>query len=919
MPVIEAVKPTKVGEVSVRPSHDVLHTGAHPLDAIFNPKSVALVGASEREGSVGRNVLWNLLSSPFGGTIYPINPKRPNILGVRTYKSVRDLPEVPDLVVITTPGGSVPAILRECVEVGIRGGIVISAGFKEIGAPGIALEREIMEIVAGKMRIVGPNCLGVMNPVLGLNATFAATIAKPGKIAFMSQSGALGTAVLDWSLREGVGFSSFTSIGSMLDVNWGDLISYYGRDPNTDAIVIYMESIGDASSFLSAAREVSLTKPIIVIKPGRTSAAAKAAASHTGSLTGSDDVLDAAFKRVGVLRVDSISDLFNMTEVLSKQPRPKGNRLCIVTNAGGPGVLATDALVQGGGALAEISPESMAAYDKVLPASWSHSNPVDILGDAEPERYSKSLEIAAKDPNIDGMLVIMTPQGMTNPTAIAEQLKPYAHSLGKPVLAAWMGGNSVATGRDTLNQVGIPTFDYPDAAVAAFNYMWKYADNLKGLYETPSLQAGGTSVDHEAARKIINDVHVTDRTILTEYESKKLLEAYGIPTTKTEIAATVDEAVAWAEKIGYPVVLKLYSLTITHKTDVGGVVLNLRNAGAVREAFTNIQKAVTEKVGADHFQGVTVQPMAKLDGYELILGSSLDPQFGPVLLFGTGGQLVEIFKDKSLALPPLNSTLARRMMESTKIYHALKGVRGRAAVDMVALENLMVRFSELVVENPRIKEIDINPLLASPDRLLALDARIVLHEASVPDDQLPQSAIRPYPEQLVSSWKMKNGDKVTIRPIRPEDEQKMVEFHKALSQHSVQMRYSGSFELAQRTTHERLTQACFIDYNREMALVVERRNAAGVDEIIAVGRMSKLSGVPEAQLFVVVRDESQSQGLGKELYRRLVEIARAEKLVKVHSNLLTENLRGKAMCSDLGFTLSESAQTADQTVAEFVL
>lgn len=918
MPVIEGSKPGQVDVVSFRASQDVLHSVGNPLDAIFNPKSVALVGASEREGSVGRNVLWNLLSSPFGGTIYPINPKRANILGVRTYSTVRDLPEVPDLVVITTPGATVPAILRECVEVGIRGGIVISAGFKETGAPGIALEREIMEIVAGKMRIIGPNCLGVMNPVLGLNATFAATIAKPGNIAFVSQSGALCTAVLDWSLRENVGFSSFTSIGSMLDVNWGDLISYYGSDARTNAIVIYMESIGDASSFLSAAREVSLTKPIIVIKAGRTAAAAKAAASHTGSLTGSDDVLDAAFRRVGVLRVDTISDLFSMTEVLSKQPRPKGNRLCIVTNAGGPGVLATDALVQGSGTLAEISDESMEAYNKVLPGSWSHANPVDILGDAEPERYSKSLEIAAKDPNIDGMLVIMTPQGMTNPTLIADQLKPYAHSLGKPVLASWMGGNSVAAGQDILNQVGIPVFDYPDAAVRAFNYMWKYAENLKGLYETPSRQAGGASVDREAARKIIHDVHVTERTILTEYESKKLLEAYGIPTTKTEIAATVDEAVTWAKTIGYPVVLKLYSLTITHKTDVGGVVLNLRDAHAVREAFTNIQTAVAEKVGAGHFQGVTVQPMAKLDGYELILGSSLDPQFGPVLLFGTGGQLVEVFKDKSLALPPLNSTLARRMMESTKIYHALKGVRGRAAVDMVALENLLVRFSELVVENPRIKEIDINPLLASPDRLLALDARIVLHEASVTDEHLPQSAIRPYPEHLVSTWKLKNGEEVVIRPIRPEDEQNMVEFHKDLSTHSVQMRYRRSFELEQRTAHERLTHICFIDYNREMALVVESRNLAGEDEIIAVGRMSKVSGVPEAHLFLVVRDESQSQGLGKELFRRLLQIARNEKIVKVHSNMLCENLRGRTMCSDFGFTFPENDESDDLVLAELV-
>jgi len=832
---------------------------------------------------------------------------------------VSDLPEVPDLVVLTTPAASVPGLLRESVEFGIPGAIVISAGFKETGPAGIALEHEIMEIVSGKMRVIGPNCLGVMNPVQGLNATFAAHVARPGNVAFMSQSGALCTAVLDWSLRENVGFSSFISIGSMLDVNWGDLISYFGNDPRTNAIVIYMESIGDAGSFLSAAREVSLTKPIIVIKAGRTAAAAKAAASHTGSLTGSDDVLDAAFRRVGVLRVDSISDIFYMTEVLAKQPRPNGKRLCIVTNAGGPGVLATDALVQGGGELAEISPESMVAYNKLLPASWSHANPVDILGDAEPERYAKSLEIAAKDPNIDGMLVIMTPQGMTNPTRIAEELKPYAHSLGKPVLASWMGGSSVAAGEDILKEAGIPSFYYPDMACRAFNYMWKYADTLKGLYETPSLQTGDLGPDREAARAIVNKVHATDRTILTEYESKKLLEAYGIPTTKTEIAATVDEAVAWAEKIGYPVVLKLYSLTITHKTDVGGVILNLRNAAAVREAFNGIQSAVAEKVGAQHFQGVTVQPMAKLDGYELIIGASLDPQFGPVLLFGTGGQLVEVFKDKSLALPPLNSTLARRMMETTKIYHALQGVRGRASVDMAALENLMVRFSELVVENPRIKEIDINPLLASPDRLLALDARVVLHEASIPDEKLPHSAIRNYPEQYVSKWTTKKGEQVLIRPIRPEDEPKLIAFHEKLSERSVYLRYFQPLNLSQRTTHERLTRICFIDYNRDMALVVERLNEKGMPEVIAVGRMSKMHGVPEAELAALVQDGFQGAGLGTELYHLLLKIARDEKLSKVHSNMLKENPEMIAVCRSLGFKMTESESADNLILAELVL
>src|ERR1700733_452933 len=768
------------------PSSDVYRSESHPLDPLFLPQSVAVVGASERPGSVGRSVLWNLLSSPFGGTVYPVNSKRSNVLGIKAYPNLSALPEKVDLVVVTTPADTVPGIIQEAVDCSIPAGIVISAGFKEFGEHGKALERQISQIIQGKMRLIGPNCLGVMNPVRGLNATFAHSVARPGNVAFISQSGALCTAVLDWSLRENVGFSAFVSIGSMLDVNWGDLVDYFGNDSRTHSIVIYMESIGDARSFLSAAREVSLTKPVIVIKAGRTAAAAKAAASHTGALTGSDEVLDAAFRRTGVLRVNSIADIFFMSDVLAKQPRPRGNRLCILTNAGGPGVLATDALVAGGGELSELSAETMRAFDAILPAQWSHNNPVDILGDAEPERYAKSLEIAAKDPSIDGMLVVLTPQEMTNPTQIAEKLKPYAKGLGKPVLASWMGGAEVAAGEQILNQAGIPTFQFPDSAVRAFNYMWRYAYNLKGIYETPALpQNADAAVQRSKAESIINEVRKSGRTIMTEYESKQLLKAYDIPTVETRVAETEEQAVQAANEIGYPVVLKLYSLTITHKTDVGGVQLNLRDADAVKAAFQGIRSAVTEKAGAQHFQGVTVQPMAKLDGYELIIGSSLDSQFGPVILFGTGGQLDEVFKDNPPALPPLNPTLAFHLMEQTKILKALKGVRGRKPINLAALEELLVRFSQLVVEQPWIKEIDINPLLASPDRLLALDARVVVHGLEMTEDKLPVSAIRPYPVQLVKEWTMKDGTQVTIRPIRPEDEPHMITFHEKLSERSV--------------------------------------------------------------------------------------------------------------------------------------
>src|SRR5690348_2095178 len=535
-----------------KPPRNQVRQRTQALDVFFSPKSVAVVGATENPGSVGRTILWNLMTSPFGGTVFPVNPKRTSVLGVKAYPSLAEIPEPVDLAVIVTPPPSIPGIIRECGENGVRGAVVISAGFKEIGPQGAALEQKVLEEArAAKIRVIGPNCLGVMCPLTGLNATFATTVARPGSVGFISQSGALCTAVLDWSLKEMVGFSAFISIGSMVDVGWGDLIYYLGNDPKTRSIVIYMESIGNARSFLSAAREVALTKPIIIIKPGLSAAAAKAAASHTGSLTGSDEVLEAAFRRSGVLRVNNIADLFYMAEVLSKQPSPRGPRLTIVTNAGGPGVLATDALISGGGELAELSPASTEAYNAVLPPTWSHNNPVDIIGDASPERYAKALEIAAKDPNSDGMLVILTPQAMTDPTRIAEQLKPLARQDGKPVLASWMGGVDVAAGEEILNRANIPTFPYPDTAARAFNYMWKYSYNLRGLYETPSMpeDSAAWTPDRKLVDELVQKARSEGRTILTEFESKQVLGAYGIPVAKTIAATNAADAVKAADEI----------------------------------------------------------------------------------------------------------------------------------------------------------------------------------------------------------------------------------------------------------------------------------------------------------------------------------------------------------------------------------
>ncbi|MGB2901768.1 MAG: bifunctional acetate--CoA ligase family protein/GNAT family N-acetyltransferase [Candidatus Acidiferrum sp.] len=884
------------------------------LESFFTPASVAVIGATEREASVGRTILENLVRSSYRGHVFAVNPKHSELLGTKCYPSVATLPESVDLAVIVTPAATVPGVVRECVDAGARSGIVISAGFKERGAEGVELERLIQaELRRGSMRLVGPNCLGMMNPSIGLNATFAHDLARPGNVAFLSQSGALLTAVLDWSLREQVGFSAIVSTGSMLDVDWGDLISFYGEDPQTKSILLYIESIADARSFLSAAREVALSKPIIVIKAGRTEAASKAASSHTGAMTGSDDVFDAALRRCGVLRVQSISDLFYMAEVLSKQPRPRGPRLTIVTNAGGPGVLATDALIPNGGELTPLSQDSLNALSAFLPSHWSHANPIDILGDADPERYGKAVEIAIADPSSDGLLVILAPQGMTNPAEVARCLAPYAQGHGKPVLASWMGGQTVAEGEAILNAAGIPTFAYPDTAARAFDYMWSYSSQLHGLYETPAMTASGTDSGARLrkAKRLIDLTLATGRTLLTEVESKELLSLYRIPCVPTRVARTADDAAAYAAEFGYPAVLKVFSETVTHKTDVGGVKLDLPNAAAVRKAFRSIQSSVSSKAGEEAFQGVTVQPMVRLEGYELILGSNVDPIFGPVILFGSGGQLVEVYRDRALALPPLNTTLALRLMELTRIYTALQGVRGRTAVSLEALKAALVAFSELVVELPRISEIDINPLVVSSDKLLALDARVVLADPQIKDANLPRSAIRPYPSQYVSRWKMKDGAAVVIRPIRPEDEPQMVGFHESLSEESVYLRYFHMAKLSTRVAHERLVRKCFIDYDREMALVAE---STDVDTrstcIAAVARLSRLPSLEEAEIGVVVADKFQHQGLGSELIKKLVEIARIEKIKRVVAEFHSENSAIRHLAKHGGATVT---RTSDAT------
>jgi acetyltransferase len=869
----------------------------HSLDPLFKPQSVAVLGASAAPGRVGNILMRNLLENPFGGCVYPINPKRRAVHGVHCYPSLADLPERVDLAVIATPAATVPPLVEQCVAAGIPAAIIVSAGFSELGAAGRVLEDRVRATARGRMRVLGPNCLGLIHPPSNLNASFAATMALPGQVALLSQSGAMCTSILDWATEKHIGFSSFVSVGSLLDVDFADLIDYFADEPNTRSIILYMESIGDVRKFLSAARSVSRTKQVIVVKSGRHEAGARAAASHTGALAGADAVFDAAFRRAGVLRVTTIPELFHMSEILALQPPPRGPALAIITNAGGPGVMATDALMLGGGALAALGPQTLAALNQALPPFWSHANPIDLLGDATAERYRVAVQACAKDPNVQGVLVLLTPQAMTDPTETARQLQPFARCEGKPILASWMGGAAVRPGRELLSAAGVPTFDAPEAAIQAFLHMVQYRRNQELLYERPEALPEDRRPDTSRVRQIFQKARAEKRALLTETEAKDVLAAYGVPVAQTVSCADVEEAVRAAAAVGYPVVLKLLSSTVTHKSDVGGVQLDLGDEAAVRAAFTRIQENLRRRDLGAAFGGVTVQPMIANRGIELIVGSSVDRQFGPVILFGAGGVLVEVMQDRALALPPLNRTLARRLMERTRIYPALKGVRGQAAVNLEALETLLVHFSQLLTDFPEIQEVDMNPLLASAERIIALDARIVLVPADQPEDQRPRLAIRPYPNQYTQTIRLRNGDEVTVRAMRPEDEPLIIAMHARHSEHTIRMRY---FSLVKILSRDSLIRLCHLDYDREMALATVKKDGAG-EMMLGVSRYYLHPETGDAEFALIVSDAHQRQGLGRQLLQRLIEVARERGVKRLVGLVLRENAPMLALTASLGF------------------
>jgi len=849
------------------------------LDKIFNPQSIAVIGASDEQGSVGYAIMNNLTELGYKGNFYPVNIHKSKILGFKAYQTVDQLPENVDLAIIATPARIVPDVVEQCGKAGIVGIIIISVGFKEVGPEGRALEKKIVEIKKKyNLRIVGPNCLGIIRPSIHLNATFANKMPKLGNIAFISQSGALCTAILDWAIHQNIGFSNFVSVGSMIDVHFGDLIDYFGTDPETRSILMYIEGITDAREFISSARHFARTKPVIVVKAGKFSESAEAAASHTGSLTGEDMVYDAAFKRAGIVRVEETADLFNCAEVLGMQPLPRGPNLAIVTNAGGPGVMAADALIAKGGKLARLSQKTMETLNSILPHCWSRGNPIDILGDAKTNRYRAVVEACFKEENVDGLLTIYAPQGVVDPAEIARSIVKLCRSMGGPcgtLLASFMGYNEVEEANRVFTKNNIPTYSTPEQAVKTYMYMYQYKRNLELLYETPEELPVDSVPPKRPLTVIMRNAARENRKTLTEMEAKQLLEYYDIPAVKTLVAKTADEAAFLASQIGYPVVLKILSPQIVHKTDAGGVVLDINSKAELREAFNNIMQRAKEYNPEAEICGVTVQPVIKKWGYEIILGAKTDPLFGPVILFGMGGIGVELFKDIAIGLPPLDQTLARRIMEETKVYQLLKGYRNMPPANLKFLEEIMVRFSHMLVDFPQLKEVDINPLLINEKEAFALDARVVIDRERVFEKFEPHEhlVISPYPKKYETLWKLRDGRTVLLRPIRPEDEPLWLEMFNNFSEQSIRYRF---FRPIKDTPHEMRVRFCNIDYDREIAIVAELIED-GRRKIIGVVRVPIEPDKKTGEIAVIVADPWQGLGLGSKMVDYMIEICKDKK------------------------------------------
>jgi len=883
----------------------------HKLDKIFNPQRIALIGVTTNPNSVGGKVLSNLVGGGFRGVVYPVNPDNEAVLGIQCYHNVFDLPKTPDICVIYAPASEVPKLVRECGEADILGLIIMSAGFRETGSKGKELEIQIMEEKKkyDGMRIIGPNCLGIIAPGKNLNISFASNMPKKGNVAFVSQSGALCTSVLDWAIEEKIGFSYFVSIGNTLDVGYGEIIDYFGEDENTKSILLYIESINQARKFMTAARAFARTKPIVAYKAGRYPESAKVAASHTGAMASEDDVYDAAFQRIGLARVFDIGEIFDCAELIGKYKIPKGPHLGIVSNAGGPAVMATDMLIALNGALAKLSEKSIVNLNENLPPMWSHGNPVDVLGDARSKRIAKAVNIVLEDKNVDAVLVIITPQAMTNPTSIAKAISKLAADSSKPILAAWLGGQKMQEGIRILNDCGVATYMTPEQAVRSFMTLVAYSRNLKSLYETPRDIPVQFSINRTKLRSQFNSTIPAKGNVLSEDISKKLLQAYGISVTTPYPASTAEEAVKISNKIGYPVVLKILSPDITHKTDVGGVSINLENELMVRNAFSQILSNVRKKQPDIKTEGVLVQNMiTEKDSLELILGIKKDSTFGTTIMIGSGGITAELIGDRALGFPPLNERLALRMIESLKICPLLNGYRGKPPINIDKLIETLIRLSYFAADYPEIVELDINPLLVSQNKVIALDARIVIDRNLIekPIEQYAHLVLKPYPEEYVRSIEMRNGTKLTLRPIKPEDEPMWFNLLENCSSESIYARFRYFFKWH---THEVASRFCFIDYDREIAIVAES-NEESERILLGVGRLIADPDHETVEYAVLVRDEWQNKGLGSILTDYCLEISKKWNLKRVVAQTTSDNFRMISVFKKRGFKITSDTSSS---------
>lgn len=872
------------------------------LDALFKPKSIAVIGGSPKEHSVGGVVLRNLVAgeyeSRFKGRLWIVNRGYDEVLGRMCYRKVSELPAAPDLAVIATPAQTVPQLVRELGELGARAAIIITAGFAETGEQGRVLQQAVLDAARPyTMRIIGPNCLGVLAPRLGINASFAPGAARKGGLAFISQSGAVLTSMLDWANTRGVGFSAMLSLGNMADVDGGDLLDYFAIDPSTRAVLLYTEGLHHARKFMSAARGCARSKPVIIVKSGRHPAAALAANSHTAALAGADDVHDAAFRRAGMLRVKTLEEMFDAAEVLATSRLPAGRRVAVLSNGGGVGVMAADALLDEGAKLAKLSDETITALGEVLPPGWSRNNPVDIVGDAPPARFVTALDILRRDPGVDVVLVVHSPTAITGSEAAADAVIGAMQEPGPPIITAWLGGNDAARARNRFTAAGIPSYATPEQAIRAFMHLFRFRRNQEQLMETPPSFTDETHPDVHAARAIVRGVLEQGREWLNEVEAKQVLDAYRIPVVPSVNAMTPEEAGRRAEEFGVPVALKLLSRDIQHKSEAGAVKLDVEPDSAVIAA-RDMLRQVKQNFPDASIDGISVQPMAdRRDAWEVFAGVSVDPLFGPVLMFGEGGEAVEVLSDRAIGLPPLNMKLAMQMIKRTRINRRLRGYRSRPPADRDLMAQTLVKLSQMVIDIPELLELDVNPILLGPRGLVALDAR--MHVGRFEGDGTRRLCIRPYPKELEMPFRLPDGRNMLLRPIRPEDEPALQRAFDRMSPQEIRNRFLGPMKVLSHAQAARYSQ---LDYDRDMAFALVDP-AEGEHEIHAIARLSGDADNRDAEYAILVLRHLAGQGVGTRLMQHLIDYARQHGIARIYGTVLADNHAMLSVCRKLGFRL----------------